>query len=85
MKANIVWKDQTGPGRSGWDGYAGGKLSLVTVSYTSQRTGPKWIVHTRLPIAVPDRLAGSDDSDVAKEMAEKLITAFLSTIGARWT
>lgn len=83
-KANIVWQNQTGAGASGWNGLAGGKLDLVSVSYSTMRTGPKWIVRTSLPVSVPARLSGSDDPEQAREMAEALMSAFLKTIGAGW-
>lgn len=68
----------------GHAGHVGGKLRLVSVHYRSQRTGPDYLVSTTLPIRIPVELQGSDDLATAKLMAEKLITLFLGTIGARW-
>jgi hypothetical protein len=74
----IVWRS----GRHGGHyGKVNGKLELVSVQHSVNRSDPAWTVNTPLPISTPADLRGSDDLEEAKDMAEELVRRFLRTMG----
>jgi len=77
---NVIWAQGRYGGRAG----TSGKLSLVSVAHSTQRSGPVYIVETTLPITIPPDLRGADTAEEAQVLAERLLLRFLRTIGARW-
>lgn len=82
MTQRITWTQNTGLGRSGWDGTVGGRR-LFSIGMSLTR-GEGWVLQTRLPFnLVPERAAGPD-SDEIKAYAEVVLNRFVTSLGADW-
>lgn len=81
MTNRIVWTDRDGMGQSGWDGEVNGR-KLFTIEMSVTR-GEGWKLSTRLPFAVrKETLINPFGADVLKELAERILVAFVKKIGA---
>ena len=80
MQNRITWTQNTGIGRSGWNGSIDGKR-LFTIEMSVHR-GKGWQLWTRLPLTVREDLTTSQDSDRLKDLAETLLVIFVSRLGA---
>ncbi len=77
----IEWKHDSGPSRNSHIGSVAGK-HLFTIGRTMIRTnGGGWTLRTPLPWGVKD-VEGTVDEQKAR--AERILTAFVHKIGARW-
>ena len=76
-QTRLTWQE----GR--WQSHEGsaGEVKLFSIHYHTQRGDPAWFLRTELPQL--GHMSWKDDSkDALKEMAEKVLDAWLTQIGA---
>lgn len=76
----IVWTRREGLGRSGWTGTV--RMRHLFTIESSVTRGEGWKLHTRLPLSIKADKAVNHDDDVLKATAERILAAFVRSIGA---
>jgi len=82
MTNRITWTRATGMGRSGWDGTVGAR-KLFTIERSVVK-GEGWKLRTRLPFNIKTDHSISEDSDHLMAVAERVLSTFVGSLGARF-
>lgn len=78
----IAWTENVGRGYSGWSGEVNGK-KLFTINWSAVR-GEGWKLTMLLPFAIRKETLVNKDDQVLKELAERILVAFVKKLGAQF-
>lgn len=82
MTERITWTQNTGIGRSGWDGAVGNR-KLFTIERSVVR-GEGWKLRTKLPVILRSGADTNERDDALKATAERVLARFVRSLGADW-